>query len=263
MNDKESKDGKIKSLVKENSNVWNNYYKVHQEGAVGNLYPNEPLIRIASKIFHSVEMDKYEYFNNVGKENDEKNRIKDNKKTSLDIGFGHVSNMLMMKDKGFLPQGIEVSAEAVERGRQSLSNLKIDDIKLSEWNDRPKLPFADDSFDMIYGLQCIYYNLDIEQVIDEVFRCLKKDGIFCFSFFSTRHDYHNYSNLIEEFELYNVREWSSDHPSTRIRGAKLIAPKSKEDLAKMFNAFSQVRVFTEETDFMPMFNSWDYVYGIK
>jgi hypothetical protein len=31
----------------------------------------------------------------------------------------------------------------------------------------------------------------------------------------------------------------------------------------MFNAFSQVRVFTEETDFMPMFNSWDYVYGIK
>ena len=56
MSDKDSKDGKIKSLVKENSNVWNNYYKVHQKGAVGNLYPNEPLIRIASKIFHSPDI---------------------------------------------------------------------------------------------------------------------------------------------------------------------------------------------------------------
>lgn len=169
----------------------------------------------------------------------------------------------MVREKGFIPHGIEVSQEAVWRGRSRLSHLAVPDISLKHWETRPYLDFPDNHFQLIYGLQCIYYNLEIETVLEEVSRCLKKDGIFAFSFFSKSHDYYKYSKLVEAGDLYDIREWSDDHPSYRIRGARLVAPKSRGDLLKLFERFSEVRVFKEETDFSPMFNSWWYVYGKK
>jgi hypothetical protein len=72
-----------------------------------------------------------------------------------------------------------------------------------------------------------------------------------------------YIDFIKEFDLYNHVKWSDDHPSYRIRGSKLSQPKSKDDLKKLFSAAKELRVFTEETDFAPMYNSWWYIYGTK
>ena len=78
-----------------------------------------------------------------------------------------------------------------------------------------------------------------------------------------KHDYHKYIDILEEGDLYNIVRWSDNHPSYRIRGGVLVQPKSKDDLMKMFSVASDVRIFTEETDFTPTFNSWWYIYGRK
>jgi SAM-dependent methyltransferase len=241
------------------SKIWNDYYKSFSDGPVGNLYPNEPLIRIISTVRKGVNFSDEQYFHDQGQEN--ANRTAFSGK-ALEIGFGHVSNLMMLSDKGFSPIGIEVSEEAVARGKVRIAAEGYEDINLMRWNPTV-LPFENEYFDFICGLQCIYYNREIEDVIGEVFRCLKPDGHFAFSFFSKKHDYHKYIDILEEGDLYNIVRWSDNHPSYRIRGGVLVQPKSKDDLMKMFSVASDVRIFTEETDFTPTFNSWWYIYGRK
>jgi SAM-dependent methyltransferase len=238
--------------------IWDEYYQSIQEGAVGNLYPNEPLIRIVSTIKKGIHFDN-KYYEDKGSE--QANRFGFNGK-ALEIGFGHIANLKMLQDKGFEPFGIEVSQESINRAKITLELNNNKDIKVDLW-EPPFLKFDDSSFDLICGLQCIYYNEDLPLVIKEIFRCLKPNGIFAFSFFGSNHDYMKYIDVIEEFDLYNHVKWSDNHPNYRIRGAELSQPKSKDDLKKLFSGSKELRVFTEEGDFAPMYHSWWYVYGTK
>ena len=54
------------------------------------------------------------------------------------------------------------------------------------------------TFDLVVGLQCIYYNTDLKFVIKEVKRVLKKNGKFIFSFFSKDHGYMNYIDVVNK-----------------------------------------------------------------
>lgn len=58
-----------------NSTIWNEYYKSSQGFEVGNLYPNEPLVRILSKISSGVKISAEQYFKNEGAENDERKNL--------------------------------------------------------------------------------------------------------------------------------------------------------------------------------------------
>lgn len=237
--------------------VWDDYYQTIEDGAVGCLYPNEPLVRIVSTVKKGIIFDSKKFFDDKGRENSNRGNFKGK---CLEIGFGHVSNLIMMKEKGFDCQGIEVSKEAVIRGKERLDKEKHS-IELREWTNLEKLPYSDKSFDFIYGLECIYYNVDLQNIINEVKRCLKPNGYFAFSFFSNDHDYHKYIDIVSTEENYNIVKWAPNHPNPRIRGAILSQPKSKEDLDKIFNKFGTRRIFTEESDFSPTFNSWWYIYG--
>ena len=61
---------------------------------------------------------------------------------ALEIGFGHPSEMLMMRDKGFTCKDLEVSKEAVERGKARLERLNVgeDQISLDFWKNPGELP---------------------------------------------------------------------------------------------------------------------------
>ena len=245
----------LDSTIK-SQDIWNNYYTTIEEGAVGCLYPNEPLVRIVSTVRKGIKFNSEQFFSDQGKENSNRNNFSGE---CLEIGFGHVSNLLMMNEKGFNCTGLEVSMEAVKRGESRLKGFK--NIKLQFWEDLGKLPFNDNQFDFIYGLECIYYNVDLCNIISEIRRCLKPNGYFAFSFFSNDHDYHKFIDVMSEEKLYNVVKWSDNHPSHRIRGAILSQPKSKEALIQLFENFGEKRIFTEESDFSPTFNSWWYIYG--
>ena len=238
--------------------VWDDFYVSQESGPVGQQYPNEPLVRIVSTLRKGVNFDSQKYFGDQGKENSNRTNFVGD---ALEIGFGHVSNLMMMNDKGFNCVGLEVSQEAVERGRARLHANNRENIELQHWIDLRSLPFDSNSFDFIFGLQCIYYNVDLVNIISEIHRCLKPGGYFAFSFFSTNHDYHKYIDILEVGELCNIVKWSDIHPNPRIRGSILCQPRSKESLISLFSDFGEKRIFTEETDFAPTFNSWWYIYG--
>ena len=111
-------------------------------------------------------------------------------------------------------------------------------------------------------MQCVYYNLDFEFFLNEVFRVLKKNGNFMFSFFSNKHHYNTkYSENVNVKK--NLISWSSRHPNKRIRYAVLYQPKSKNHLKLLFKKFRKLKISTYEHDDLPIFQSWWYVSGKK
>lgn len=238
--------------------VWDEYYKSCEAGHVGCMYPSESLVRIVSTLRKGIHLDNHNYFDVEGSENSIRTNFSGR---ALELGFGHLSNLRMMCDKGFECTGLEVSQDAVNRANTQLIHTQEKGIKVALWSDLMKLPYADSTFDFIYGLQCIYYNVEIENIISEVYRVLKPGGHFAFSFFSSRHDYTKYTNLIADKNRYQVVSWSDDHPSYRIRGAVLVQPKNEQSLSELFSQFKNTRVFLEESTFSPLFESWWYIYG--
>ncbi len=240
------------------SNIWNEYYISQETGNwVGNQYPTEPLIRHISNLRKS-PTNKLKYFNDVGKEL----KIKKNfKGDALEIGFGTLANLIFLKDKGYRCQGLEVSSDSVNRSQKYLKQNKIKNIKTYVWKNSPIIPYSSDTFDLIVGLQCVYYNLDFKLFISEIKRVLKPNGKFFFSFFSNRHDYIKFIDIVDKKK--NLVKWSKNHPNKRIRGSVLFQPKNKKHLLSLFKNFKNKRVFTYEFDQIPMFQSWWYISGNK
>ena len=219
---------KKKNLQHKSTEVWNEYYKSQQKGDTsGNEYPSEGLVRHISNLRKN--NNKFDYFNDAGVEN----KIRSNfKGKALEIGFGNLTNLRMVKKKGFDCYGLEVSENSVKRSKQYIKNKKIKNIKTYLWQPS-KIPFKNNSFDLVYGMQCIYYNLDFEFFLEEVRRVLKKNGNFIFSFFSDKHHYTTkYSEKVDSKK--NLIRWSSKHPNKRIRYAILYQPKSKVHLKSLF-----------------------------
>ena len=248
---------KKKNLQHKSTEVWNEYYKSQQKGDTsGNEYPSEGLVRHISNLRKN--NNKFDYFNDAGVEN----KIRSNfKGKALEIGFGNLTNLRMVKKKGFDCYGLEVSENSVKRSKQYIKNKKIKNIKTYLWQPS-KIPFKNNSFDLVYGMQCIYYNLDFEFFLEEVRRVLKKNGNFIFSFFSDKHHYTTkYSEKVDTKK--NLIRWSSKHPNKRIRYAILYQPKSKVHLKSLFKKFRKVKISTYEHDDLPIFQSWWYISGIK
>jgi SAM-dependent methyltransferase len=247
-----------KNLQRTTSNIWNNYYKSQQNGDwVGNNYPTEPLIRFISNLRKDPK-NKKKYFMDEGKEI----KIRSNfSGKALEIGFGTLANLLFLKKKGFSCTGLEVSKDSVLRAKKFIMKNKINKIKTMLWKNSPTLPFKNSSFTIIVGLQCVYYNLDIKKFIKEVKRVLRPGGIFFFSFFSNKHEYIKYSDVVNR--KLNLIKWSNEHPNYRIRGSVLFQAQTKNRLKILFKAFKKVKIFTYEFDQLPMFQSWWYINGKK
>ncbi len=246
-----------KKLQDKSTNVWNDYYKSQQKGDTsGNEYPSEGLIRFISNLRKND--NKFDYFNDAGIENKIRSNYKGN---ALEIGFGNLTNLRMVQKKGFKCHGLEVSENSVKRSRLFIKNKKLKNIKTDLWIPS-KIPFKNNTFDLVYGMQCVYYNLDFEFFLNEVFRVLKKNGNFMFSFFSNKHHYNTkYSEKVNVKK--NLIRWSSRHPNKRIRYAVLYQPKSKNHLKLLFKKFRKLKISTYEHDDLPIFQSWWYVSGKK
>ena len=238
------------------SKIWDDYYISQQQGNwVGNEYPTEPLIRYISNLRKS-STNKNAYFNDTGRELNLKRNFKGK---ALEIGFGTLANLIFLKNKGFTCTGLEVSENSVKRSQKYIKNNKIKKIKTHYWSNSQKIPFKNNTFDMVVGLQCVYYNLEFENFLDEIRRILKPNGRFFFSFFSDRHDYIKYTDVVDKKK--NLVKWNKKHPNKRIRNSVLYQPKNKKHLKKIFNKFTNLKVFTYEFDQLPLFQSWWYIYG--
>lgn len=228
--------------------IYEKLYKNYEKNeSLGIDYPTEALVIYISNL----RKNKKNYFDDY---NNEKSIKKNFKGKALEIGFGSVANLKMLQEKGYLCFGTEVSSEAIKRAKKFTKKIEFKLLKNS------KLNYPKNNFDLIVGLQCIYYNLDIKKFIEkEVFKILKPGGKLIFSFFAKQHSYQKYI----EKDTNGTSYFNKKLPNKRLIGAKLYAPKSKKELLDKFQIFSNVKLFTTKSDQTIFNETWWYVVAEK
>ena len=97
-------------------------------------------------------------------------------KDVLEIGVGMGADHLeWAKSSPRSLTGIDLTPRAIE-----LTQARIDEYGLAstlECADAEKLPFADDSFDIVYSWGVLHHSPDTPRAIDEVYRVLRPGGV--------------------------------------------------------------------------------------
>ena len=237
------------SIVK----IYNNHYKKFEKNKpLGNTYPTEALVVYISNL----RKNKSNYFKDQGKEYSTNNNFSGN---ALDIGFGSLANLLMLRDKGFSCFGAEISSIAVKRSKAILKKKNITDIYLKKFSNG-KLKYKKNYFDIVCGMQSIYYNLNIKKFIDEeIHRIIKPQGKFIFSFFANDHSYIKWSSKYKKKIFF----FDKSHPNKRLYGSKFFYVKNKKNLLKLFDKFKKVKIFKTTSNQTYIKENWWYIVGEK
>lgn len=94
----------------------------------------------------------------------------------LEPGVGTGLNVLPLVKRGFSVTGIDISAEMLDRFARKFSRIP-DNLKLIQ-ADASKLPFAENSFDVILTVHMIHAVADWREFLDEIDRVLKPGGFY-------------------------------------------------------------------------------------
>ncbi|MFD0696242.1 class I SAM-dependent methyltransferase [Paenibacillus sp. GCM10027628] len=135
-----------------NNQIWEEIYKRNDNHL---SYPDDVLVRIT-------------------------HRLLDPKKhsTILDYGFGTGSNLVHLIKKGYKLSGVEVSDCAIAKLKE---RLHLDGyVAELQSNASGKIPFVDNSFDVVIAWQVLYYNNwdTFRDAMSEIERVLRPGGIF-------------------------------------------------------------------------------------
>ncbi len=94
----------------------------------------------------------------------------------LDVGCAKGFLVYLFKEKGICAYGIDVSRYAIESAPLGVKDcLKVVDV------ERQPLPFADNLFDLIVGLEIIEHLNSFDNLLKECFRLLKPGGHLFFT----------------------------------------------------------------------------------
>ena len=102
----------------------------------------------------------------------------------LDAGCGLGGSSLWLAAQGNQVTGITISPKQVTYANKAAKKRKLADLAQFEVADFCQTPYADGSFDVIWGLESICYALDKSLFLKEAYRLLKKGGqlIMCDAF---------------------------------------------------------------------------------
>ena len=93
-------------------------------------------------------------------------------KNVLDVGCGTGRLIRLLKDRGAIVTGADVSEQMIK-----ITAKKFPDIKVVS-SDIENLPFEDKSFDVVVAAFVIVHLGSLQQAFDEVYRVIKDGGIF-------------------------------------------------------------------------------------
>jgi len=95
-------------------------------------------------------------------------------KRVLEVGVGMGADYLEWLKSGAVATGIDLSAVSIQRARQRCQLAGyIPDLKVS---DSEHLPFASETFDLVYSYGVMHHSPDTPQCIREAWRVLKPSG---------------------------------------------------------------------------------------
>ena len=91
----------------------------------------------------------------------------------LGCGKGFSSRALAMKYKNIKFSGIDLTPLHIEKARENAQGLSNLNYKLCDFN---ALSFPDNSFDVVFALECLCYSTDAGKTLAEAYRVLKPGG---------------------------------------------------------------------------------------
>jgi SAM-dependent methyltransferase len=95
-------------------------------------------------------------------------------KRVLEVGCGAGTDLVRFARGGALVTGVDLSKSAIELARENFEQQGLQaDLREA---DGEQLPFADDSFDLVYAHGVVQYTSDDRQLVAECRRVLKPDG---------------------------------------------------------------------------------------
>uniref|UniRef100_UPI0040498FBC class I SAM-dependent methyltransferase n=1 Tax=Flavobacterium sp. TaxID=239 RepID=UPI0040498FBC len=130
--------------------------KIYLENPWGK-YPGESLIQFIARNFYKRERKNLKI---------------------LEVGCGPGANIWYLSRENFSTYGIDGSETAIEIAKERLSKENLIGHLLV--GDIVNLPYDDNMFDAVIDVECIYSNdiLNSKKILNEVYRVLKKDGLF-------------------------------------------------------------------------------------
>ena len=206
---------KINNGIKELEKEYQFFDKLTGE-MLEELKPYNAMEIISFKKFNKVDLqenwkkafDKYEKTDWINKPSifaEEVLPYLEDKKTLLELGAGLGQDSLFFNEKNFSITSTDFSDYALDKAKEKdkSGNIKFLKVDVSE-----KLPFEDESFDVVYSHLCLqFFNKEkTQQIFDEIRRVLKKDGIFA-TLLNTIDDpeitEYNYEKIDEDFYKNN------------------------------------------------------------
>lgn len=116
----------------------------------------------------------------------------------LELGAGN--GALWSKNLVELPKGLTIVLSDISEGILVDAKNEIGDNAEFQYAvfDAQKIPFADNTFDLVIANHMLFYCDDIPKTLKEVCRVMKKGGFFACSTYSKRH-MHEITDLVQEF----------------------------------------------------------------
>ena len=168
-----------------------------------------------------------------------KRYIKNSKnKKVLDLGCGGGNNIKFLAEEKYNIYGIDSSETAIKLTKNQCNKKYRNQIILGDFKN---LPYKNNFFDLIIDRMSITHNSekDIELIINEVWRVMKKDAIFIGSFHSNKNPQLKYG-LKKKNTYYNFKKGMFFY-------SNIVFAPSHNFLKKKFEKF-KILVFKERLD---------------
>lgn len=122
----------------------------------------------------------------------------------LDIGCGGGATLkrLLNRSADSMVYGIDISEESVAKARKVNSKL-LDKQVFIQTGSAEKLPWNDNTFDIVTAVETVYFWPNIDKCFTEVKRVLKPDGQFAVIVEVTSKD-SAWTNLVDGMTAYSV-----------------------------------------------------------
>jgi ubiquinone/menaquinone biosynthesis C-methylase UbiE len=96
-------------------------------------------------------------------------------KKVLEIGLGQGADSMQLINRGALYNGIDLTEESVRRVKErfALFNKPYQEVQVA---NAEQIPYADNTFDIVYSHGVIHHSPHIEKIVQEIHRVLKPGG---------------------------------------------------------------------------------------
>lgn len=125
----------------------------------------------SSDVFYNTSLKFFEWYEGKLTEKDL------NGKVLLDLGSGFGGRTCYYAQNCKFCHGIDVDERGLEESVKFAKHLKLDNVKFQK-SFGEDLPFEDDTFDIVFSYDVLEHVNDVEKVMSEVYRVLKKGGRF-------------------------------------------------------------------------------------